>query len=176
MAIASMNVFSPAAFHDELNHMTKAMAHGQAAFAGVSGALLAMEGFEANERILESPHGLIDAWSTDETDISLLTAGLGEYFSITDTGFKYYSAGYPIHAPLHAALDLIHEGEIAIDDIRFVIVRMAPQSAEIVDDRAMPSISLRDMVAVGMVLGGSTMRMRTTRPPLTAQMSNGCGR
>lgn len=153
MAIASMNVFSPAAFHDELKHMTKAMAHGQAAFAGVSGALLAMEGFEANERILESPHGLIDAWSTDETDISLLTAGLGEYFSITDTGFKYYSAGYPIHAPLHAALDLIREGEIAIDDIRSVIVRMAPQSAEIVDDRAMPSISLRDMVAVGMVVG-----------------------
>lgn len=153
MAIASMNVFSPAAFHDELKHMTKAMAHGQAAFAGVSGALLAMEGFEANERILESPHGLIDAWSTDETDISQLTVGLGEYFSITDTGFKYYSAGYPIHAPLHAALDLILEGEIAVDDIRSVIVRMAPQSAEIVDDRAMPSISLRDMVAVGMVVG-----------------------
>lgn len=153
MAIASMNIFAPAAFHDELKHMTKAMAHGQSAFAGVSGALLAREGFEANERILETRHGLIDAWSTDETDISLLTEGLGKTFTIIDTGFKYYSAGYPIHAPLHAALALIKEHGIAVDDVKSVSVRMAPQSAEIVDDRAMPSISLRDMVAVGMVLG-----------------------
>ncbi|MCW2782812.1 MAG: hypothetical protein JWR35_3261 [Marmoricola sp.] len=153
LAIASMNVFSPAAFHDELRHMTKAMTHGQSAFAGVSGALLAREGLEANDRILEAPHGLIDAWSTDETDLSKLTAGLGEDFSITGTGFKYYSAGYPIHAPLHAALELVRDNAIAVDDIAALIVRMAPQSAEIVNDRAMPSISLRDMVALGVVLG-----------------------
>ena len=153
MAIASMNVFAPAAFHDELLHMTKAMTHGQAAFAGVSGALLAREGFQANERILETPHGLIDAWSTDETDLSVLTDRLGEFFTITDTGFKYYSAGYPIHAPLHAALELLREHQIDVDDVTAVVVRMAPQSAEIVGNRAMPSISLRDMVSLGMVLG-----------------------
>ena len=153
MGISLMNVFSTAAFFDELEHMTKAMTHGQSAYAGVTGALLAREGFEAHEAIIEARHGLIDAWGTDEMNLDLLTEGLGEHYSVTDTGFKYYSAGYPIHAPLHAALSVLKEHRIDIADITAVTIAMASQAAEIVDTRNMPSISVQDMVSLGMVLG-----------------------
>jgi 2-methylcitrate dehydratase PrpD len=153
MGIALMKVFSTGAFFDEREHMTKAMTHGQSAYAGVTGALLAREGFEANEAVIEARHGLIDAWGTDEMNLDLFTEDLGSHYSVTDTAFKYYSAGYPIHAPLHAALTLVKEHGIDTADITAVTVAMASAAAEIVDTRDMPSISVQDMVSLGMVLG-----------------------
>ena len=118
MALAMFNISSPAAFMDERKHMTKAMAHGQSAFAAVSGAFLAAGGFEANDNVLEARHGLADFWFSDDAAIDKVTADLGKYFSITDTGFKYYSAGYPIHAPLYNSLKIVQENDVAVAEIR----------------------------------------------------------
>ena len=153
LALASMQIFAPAAFMDERNHMTKAMTHGQSAYAGVTAALLAKRGFEANDKIYEARHGLMDFWAGSKSDPSRATVGLGEYFSITDTGFKYYSAGYPIHAPLHGALQLLRDNAIHTDDVESVVLGMGSHSADIVDDRNNASISVQAMVSLGMVLG-----------------------
>ncbi|HVT50890.1 MAG TPA: MmgE/PrpD family protein [Dongiaceae bacterium] len=153
LALASMNISSPAAFMDESNHMTKAMTHGQSAYAGVTGAMLAYNGLEGNERILESRHGIMDLWWTDRADVGEITARLGSYFSVTDTGFKYYSAGYPIHAPLYGALSLLRNHGIKSDQVAKVRVGMGTQSAGIVDSRDTPSISLQAMLSLGMFLG-----------------------
>jgi 2-methylcitrate dehydratase PrpD len=153
LAIASMKIFAPAAFMDERNHMTKAMTHGQSAYAGVTAALLASRGFEANERIYEAKHGLMDFWANKKSDASRVTANLGKYFSITDTGFKYYSAGYPIHAPLHGALQILRENSLSTDDVQSVVLGMGSHSADIVDNRDNASISVQAMVSLGMVMG-----------------------
>jgi 2-methylcitrate dehydratase PrpD len=153
LALAMFNISSPAAFMDERHHMSKAMTHGQAAFAGVSGALLAARGFEANEAVIEAAHGLVELWGTDATDISEITARLGEYYSVTDTGFKYYSAGYPIHAPLWGSLKILRDNDLDPGDVAAVRVGMSSQGAEVVDNREMPSICLQDMVSLGMTLG-----------------------
>jgi 2-methylcitrate dehydratase PrpD len=153
IALASMNISSPAAFMDESRHLTKAMTHGQSAYAGVTGALLASFGLEGNERILEAEHGIMDLWWTKRADIDEVTARLGEYYSITDTAFKYYSAGYPIHAPLYGALTLMRTHGIKTDQITRVRVGMGTQSAGIVDSRDTPSISLQAMLSLGMALG-----------------------
>jgi 2-methylcitrate dehydratase PrpD len=153
MALAMFNISSPAAFMDERKHMTKAMAHGQSAFAGVSGALLASCGFEANDNVLEARHGLADFWFADDSAIPEVTAELGKYFSITDTGFKYYSAGYPIHAPLYNSLKIVRENGLAVADIQTITVGMASHAADIVDSRDMPSICIQDMLSLGVVLG-----------------------
>jgi 2-methylcitrate dehydratase PrpD len=153
LALAMFNISSPAAFMDERHHMSKAMTHGQAAFAGVQGALLASRGFEANDAVIEAAHGLVELWGTAATDISEVTARLGDYYSVTDTGFKYYSAGYPIHAPLWGSLKILRDNQLDPAEVAEVRIGMSSQGAEVVDNRDMPSISLQDMVSLGMTLG-----------------------
>jgi 2-methylcitrate dehydratase PrpD len=153
LALAMCNISSPAAFMDERHHMTKAMAHGQSAFAGVSGALLAARGFEANDNVLEARHGLADFWFADDSAIPEVTAELGKYYAIMDTGFKYYSAGYPIHAPLYSSLKIVQDNRLAVGEIQTITVGMASHAADIVDSRDMPSICIQDMLSLGVVLG-----------------------
>jgi 2-methylcitrate dehydratase PrpD len=156
LALASMQIYAPAAFMDERNHMTKAMTHGQSAYAGVTAALLASRGFEGNERIYESEHGLMDFWSNKKSDPSKCIVDLGKYYSITDTGFKYYSAGYPIHAPLHGALQILRDNKLSHNDVASIRIGMGTHSADIVDNRENASISVQAMVSLGMVLGSLT--------------------
>jgi 2-methylcitrate dehydratase PrpD len=153
MALAALSIAVPASFYDERQHMSKAMNQGQAAYAGITGAMLASHGFEGHDRIMEAKDGLIDGWRTERADIEAMTAGLGEQYSIMDAGFKYYSAGYPINSPLAGAFALMTEHDLAADDITGVRVGMAPSSADVVDNRPMPSICLQDMLSVGMALG-----------------------
>lgn len=153
LALAAMNVFVPTAFYDERNHMSKAMNQGQAAFAGVTGALLAAEGFEAHDTIVEAKDGLLDVWRTETSDAEIVTAGLGTSYSIMDAGFKYYSAGYPINAPIAGGLAILHEHGLSPADIARVRVGMSPASADVVDNRTMPSISLQAMLSLALVLG-----------------------
>jgi 2-methylcitrate dehydratase PrpD len=153
IALAAHNVSAPLAFMDERNHMSKAMTHGQAANAGITGAYLAKHGVEANDRILEATHGLMDFWRTDSGDESRMLAGLGEHFSVVDNGFKHYSCGYPIQGPLGGAILLMQENGISVGDIAHVKAGMSTWNADIVDDREMPSICVQDMMALGMVLG-----------------------
>jgi 2-methylcitrate dehydratase PrpD len=153
LALAALNIAVPASFYDERNHMSKALNQGQAAYAGVTGALLAAHGFEGHDRVLEAKDGIVDGWRTSRADIGAVTAGLGEDYSVMDAGFKYYSAGYPINSPLAGAFALMKEHRLAADDIARVRVGLAPASADVVDNRPMPSICLQDMLSVGIVLG-----------------------
>jgi len=151
--LAALNIMVPASFYDERNHMSKAMNQGQAAYAGVTGALLASHGFEAHDRVLETKDGLVDLWRTSQADIATITAGLGEDYSIMDAGMKYYSAGYPINSPIYGGLMLMKEHQLAAGDITGVRVGLTPSSAEVVANRVMPSISLKHMLSVALVLG-----------------------
>jgi 2-methylcitrate dehydratase PrpD len=153
LALAALNIAVPASFYDERNHMSKAMNQGQAAYAGITGAMLAGHGFEGHDRVIEARDGLIDGWRTDSADLDVITSGLGDRYSIMDAGFKYYSAGYPINSPLAGAFSLMREHGIAAGDIAAVRVGMAPSSADVVDNRPMPSICLQDMLSVGIALG-----------------------
>ena len=152
MALAAHHVAAPLAFMEERNHMSKAMTHGQAACAGVTGALLASRGFEAADRILESEHGLIDMWWSDQVSLGRLADYLGSY-SIVKTGFKYFSAGYPIQGPLSAALRLVRANRISLDNITSIRIGMTKWNADRVDSRAMASICIQDMMGIGLTLG-----------------------
>lgn len=152
-ALAAMNVFVPTAFYNERNHMSKAMNQGQAAYAGITGAVLASHGFEAHDDIVETRDGLLDVWWTDDCDPAMVTADLGKTFSVLDAGFKYYSAGYPIHSPIAGGLRIMREHHLTADQIARVRVGMWPSSADVVDSRPMPSICLQDMLSLALVLG-----------------------
>lgn len=149
---ATWSPATPAVFFGEKRHMSKALNCGVIAHAGISAALLARRGFEGHEEVLEAPDGLADVWMDGEPPVGAF-ADLGQRYAIQDTNFKFFSAGYPIHAPLRAALDLMQGHGLAPADIVDVEVRMTTNSAEIVDRRAMPSICIQDMLSVGMVHG-----------------------
>jgi 2-methylcitrate dehydratase PrpD len=153
MALATLSVFIPASFYEERNQMSKAMNQGQAAYAGVTGALLAKHGFEGHDGILEARDGVIDIWRTDRTDVAILTAGLGAKYSIMDSGFKYYPVGYPMQSAIAGALQIARDEGLRPDDIAEISVGLAPGSANMVDGKAVVQLSLQNMIALGLTLG-----------------------
>jgi 2-methylcitrate dehydratase PrpD len=61
--------------------------------------------------------------------------------------------GSPIQAPLDSLLDLIREQQIKAEDVERLVVRVAHQGANTVDNRAMPDICMQHMCAI-MVIDG----------------------
>lgn len=151
-SIASGQCMSLNAFFGESRHMGKALAEGQAAYAGMSGALMAAAGFEGSEDIFESPDGILDTWAVTDRRHELVS-GLGSDFAVMGTNLKFYSAAYGAHSSVEAVLELLNEYRFAVHDIERVVVRIPPFPASIVNDRSMPTFSLQYMVAVALVAG-----------------------
>jgi 2-methylcitrate dehydratase PrpD len=70
-----------------------------------------------------------------------------------NTNIKRWSVGSPIQAPLDALFDMIREHGIQAGDVERVVVRVAHQGANTVDNRTMPDICMQHMCAV-MLLDG----------------------
>ncbi|WP_435110948.1 MmgE/PrpD family protein [Nocardiopsis synnemataformans] len=152
-ALALSQSLNNTTFFGENRHMSKALAEGQSASAGVSGALLAALGFEASENVFETRAGILDTWGAPERRGELVK-DLGSEFAVTGANFKFYSAGYPIHSAVEAALELKSRNAVDLGAIKRIRVRLPAFPASVVNDRAMPTISLQHMVAVALVAGG----------------------
>ena len=70
-----------------------------------------------------------------------------------NTNIKRWSVGSPIQAPLDSLLDLIRAHGIKADDVEKLVVRVAHQGANTVNNRDMPDICMQHMCAV-MLLDG----------------------
>lgn len=136
---------------EERRHLSKALSTGLAASAGVTSARLAATGFEGHDNVFDSGHGPL-AWAPADPRPAM-TRALGDDFAVMGSNFKFYSAGYPIHAPVEAALTLMAENQIAAADVTRVDVHLATGTADTVNNRDMPSICVQDMVALAMVAG-----------------------
>jgi 2-methylcitrate dehydratase PrpD len=75
-----------------------------------------------------------------------------------NTNIKRWSVGSPIQAPLDSLLDLIGAHRIAADDVEKLVVRVAHQGANTVDNRNMPDICMQHMCAVMLLDGKVTFR------------------
>jgi 2-methylcitrate dehydratase PrpD len=89
-------------------------------------------------------------------DPAVLTRGLGTVYEIMKTNIKRWSVGSPIQAPLDALRDLIQAHKISAEDVERVIVRVAHQGANTVDNRAMPDICMQHTCAVMLIDGKIT--------------------
>ncbi|MQA97695.1 MAG: MmgE/PrpD family protein [Streptosporangiales bacterium] len=88
--------------------MGKALHPGKAAMDGILAALLARRGFTASESILEDRLGFLHVLS-DDPDVALVTAGLGEEWALPDDGFKPYACGSLTHPTIEAVIGLREE-------------------------------------------------------------------
>ena len=91
-------------------------------------------------------------------DPEVLISGLGTTYEIMNTNIKRWSVGSPIQAPLDSLLALIEQERIGADDVEKLVVRVARQGANTVDNRNMPDICLQHMCAVMLLDGTVTFK------------------
>jgi 2-methylcitrate dehydratase PrpD len=135
----------------DTDHIEKAFVFGgMPARNGVTAALVVRHGWT----------GVDDVYSGDDNffhvhapkgDPAVVVDKLGERFEIVNTDIKKWTVGTPIQAPLDAIENIRRKRPFEADDVKTVIVRLAPTVGTVVDNRDIPDISLQHMVAVMLV-------------------------
>lgn len=157
MALTSFGTNALSAFYAEKRHISKSLCNGQHAAAGVTGALMAVVGLEGHEDIIGAPYGVLHAWGLAEHR-EAITRGLGETYKVMGANFKFVNAGYPIHAPVEAAMTLVAQHGIALDAIESIHIGMPTNAMKVVDGRDMHNICVQDMVTAALIQGGLKLR------------------
>jgi 2-methylcitrate dehydratase PrpD len=134
-------------------HIEKAFDFGgMPARNGVAAATMVAHGFSGVDDVFAGERNFFVAYGR-QPDPAVLTRGLGVDYEIINTNIKRWSVGSPIQAPLDSLMDLIRDHGIKADDVGRVLVRVAHQGANTVDNRAMPDICMQHMCAVMLIDG-----------------------
>ena len=120
---------------------------GMPARNGVTSASMVAHGFTGVDDIFAGERNFFVAYGR-KPDLKELVRGLGSTFEIMNTNIKRWSVGSPIQAPLDSLLDLIETHGIKAADVEKLVVRVAHQGANTVDNRHMPDICMQHMCAV----------------------------
>jgi 2-methylcitrate dehydratase PrpD len=157
-------------------HVEKAFDFGgMPARNGVAAALMVAHGFTGVEDVFAGERNFFAAYGR-APDPEVLVRGLGESYEIMNTNIKRWSVGSPIQAPLDSLQELIRVHRVRAEDVERLVVRVAHQGANTVDNRNMPDICMQHMCAV-MLLDGTVSfesshdekRMRERRVVATRQ-------
>jgi 2-methylcitrate dehydratase PrpD len=101
--------------------MSKRMHPGRSAEAGVTAALLAARGFAGPRYILEAEDGSFLFGMSDSPRPGMITQGLGTTWHTDVTCFKPHSCCGSNHACVDAALALMRQHRIDVDDIERIV-------------------------------------------------------
>ena len=85
--------------------MVKRLHMGRAAEAGVVAALLARDGYEGPDAVLEGQYGYLESYARDG-DVTLLTKDLGTHFDIVHACLKRYACHITAHTPVQSLQEL----------------------------------------------------------------------
>jgi 2-methylcitrate dehydratase PrpD len=157
MALVTFQANGLCSLFHERRHISKSFSNGQYAFAGVSAALMAAAGMEGCDDVMEGRDGLLEAWGVQD-GAELLLRGLGRSYAVMGANFKFLNAGYPIHSAVEAAMAIVAEHRINGEAIASVHVGMPANALRVVDNRAMHSICVQDMLAAALLRGGLSLR------------------
>ena len=97
--------------------------------------------------VLSGPYNFVHAFSPNANPAGLIDK-LGERYEVVRTNFKKWTVGSPIQAPLDALTNLQKRHPFDADQVKQVIVKIAPAEGALVNNREMPDICLQHMVAV----------------------------
>lgn len=96
--------------------MMKATAEAYIAKGGVEAALLAAGGLTGPEEVFEGRYGWIPVVA-GEADAERLVAPMAGHYKIMDTCMKPYAAEMMTQSAIQAAIDVVSENDIAVDEI-----------------------------------------------------------
>lgn len=110
--------------------MVKRLHFGRGAEGGVLAALLAAEGFEGPENILEGKAGFLNVYC-DSHDLAELTLGLdGSIYRMREVAMKKFGAHGAAQIPLQALLDVKARQDFAAEDIESIHLEAAYEAVE----------------------------------------------
>jgi 2-methylcitrate dehydratase PrpD len=137
-------------------HVEKAFDFGgMPARNGVAAATMVGCGFTGVDDVFAGERNFFVAYGR-APEPALLTHELGAVYEIMNTNIKRWSVGSPIQAPLDSLHALITEHHIKARDVEKVVVRVAHQGANTVDNRDMPDICMQHICAVMLIDGAVT--------------------
>jgi 2-methylcitrate dehydratase PrpD len=96
---------------------------GWAAHAAVSAAQLVRHGFTGPPTVLEGRFGFFQAWLRDQVDLTQVTDGLGDQWSVPGIFFKPYPANHFTHTAVDAGRALREKG-LPLDAIERIELRV----------------------------------------------------
>jgi 2-methylcitrate dehydratase PrpD len=100
---------------------SKRLHPGRSAQSGILAALLAGRGYRGPTQILEAEDGGFCRATSDATDLSRITEGLGVRFHAGEAGLKPYAACASLHSAIDGALALRAQGLTDADVARLVL-------------------------------------------------------
>jgi 2-methylcitrate dehydratase PrpD len=119
----------------------------------VLAAAMVAHGFTGVEDVFSGERSFFVAYGRPG-EPQALARDLGSQYEIMNASIKRWSVGSPIQAPLDSLSELIREHGLKGEDVERMVVRVAHQGANTVDNRDMPDICLQHMCAV-MLLDGT---------------------
>ena len=135
----------------DTDHIEKAFVFGgMPARNGVTAALLVRSGWNGVDDVFAGDDNFFQV-NAPRGNPGALIDGLGERYEVVNTDIKKWTVGTPIQAPLDAIENLRCTRPFDADDVKSVVVRLAPSVGTVVDNRDIPDICLQHMVAVMLI-------------------------
>lgn len=148
---ASQQASGYAVWGRDTDHIEKGFVFGgMPARNGVTAALLVRAGWNGVDDVFSGADNFFQV-NAPKADPALLVEQLGERYEVVRTDIKKWTVGTPIQAPLDAIENLRRKRPFEADDVKSVIVRLAPSVGFVVDNRDIPDICLQHMVAVMLI-------------------------
>ena len=123
---------------------------GMPARNGVTAALLVRSGWNGVDDVFSGDDNFFQV-NAPKGNPAVLIDKLGERYEIVNTDIKKWTVGTPIQAPLDAIDNIRRKRPFDADDVKPVVVRLAPTVGAVVDNRDIPDICLQHMVAVMLI-------------------------
>jgi 2-methylcitrate dehydratase PrpD len=135
----------------DTDHIEKGFVFGgMPARNGVTAAVLVRSGWNGVDDVFSGEDNFF--WvNAPKGNPALLVDNLGERYEIVNTDIKKWTVGTPIQAPLDAIENIRRKRPFDADDVKEVVVRLAPSVGSVVDNRDIPDICLQHMVAVMLI-------------------------
>jgi 2-methylcitrate dehydratase PrpD len=148
---ASQQASGYAIWGRDTDHIEKGFVFGgMPARNGVTAALLVRSGWNGVDDVFSGEDNFFQV-NAPKGDPGVLIDKLGERYEVVNTDIKKWTVGTPIQAPLDAIENLRRKRPFDADDVKGVVVRLAPTVGAVVDNRDIPDICLQHMVAVMLV-------------------------
>ena len=151
----------------DTDHIEKGFVFGgMPARNGVTAALLVRAGWNGVDDVFSVK--TISSRERAQGQSVAARRGSRERYEIINTDIKKWTVGTPIQAPLDAIENIRKKRPFEADEVKEVVVRLAPSVGSVVDNRDIPDICLQHMIAV--------MLIDKTRRPCRTRQATDAGR
>lgn len=136
-------------WEQEQEHFTKCFQSGVPARSAVTAVELASRGYVGAPDTLDGKYNVFDTFA-GHRNFPALVEGLGTWFEVEHTGYKFYACCRGIHSTLDAVFELSRAHGLGAGDIESIAVWLSDQTAAIVDNPDLTTHNLQHVVAAAL--------------------------